>query len=74
VTTTFTCPTTCAGVDAVIVLTLVTVTLVADVPPKPTVAPEVKFVPVIVTDVPPAVVPVFGETDVIVGGWGAGAM
>jgi hypothetical protein len=33
-----------------------------------TVAPDMKFVPVIVTDVPPAVVPEVGEMLVIVGG------
>src|SRR5262245_9323512 len=34
--------------------------------PKRTVAPVTKFVPVIVTDVPPVVGPVFGVTDVTV--------
>jgi hypothetical protein len=36
------------------------------------VAPETKFVPVIVTEVPPAVGPELGETDVNVGGCGGG--
>jgi hypothetical protein len=36
-------------------------------PPSLTVAPERKFAPVIVTEVPPAVLPVFGDMDVTVG-------
>ena len=36
--------------------------------PKVTVAPVAKFVPVMVTAVPPAVDPVFGDTLVTVGG------
>jgi hypothetical protein len=39
-----------------------TTTLVAAVPPNVTVAPAAKFVPVIVTAVPPAVAPLFGVT------------
>ena len=46
---------------------LATTTLVAAVPPNVTVAPVAKFVPVIVTAVPPAVGPVFGDTLVTVG-------
>jgi hypothetical protein len=41
--------------------------LVAAVPPNVTVAPEAKFVPVIVTAVPPPVDPLFGDTLVTVG-------
>jgi hypothetical protein len=41
--------------------------LVADPLPNVTVAPEAKFAPVIVTDVPPAVVPLDGYTLVTVG-------
>ena len=44
-----------------------TVTLVAGVPPNVTVAPATKFVPVIVTAVPPAVGPLLGETPLTVG-------
>jgi hypothetical protein len=44
------------------VLPLTTVTLVAAAPPNVTVAPEVKLVPVMVTEAPPAVVPLFGLT------------
>lgn len=51
---------------------LVTVTFEAAVPAKLTVAPEAKFVPVIVTVVPPEVVPELGETDVTVGACGRG--
>jgi hypothetical protein len=45
-----------------------TTTDVHELPPMVTVAPEIKFVPVIVTEVPPAVVPEFGEMLVTVGG------
>jgi hypothetical protein len=53
---------------AVICVALTTTRLVAAVPPIVTVAPVAKFVPVIVTAVPPTVVPVFGDTLVTVGG------
>ena len=66
-TTTLTIPAACAGVIAVIVVLFTTLTFAAAAPPIVTVAPATKFVPVIVTDVPPAVVPVFGEIDVTVG-------
>ena len=46
---------------------LTTVTLVAAVPPMLTVAPLEKPVPVMVTDVPPLVVPEVGEMAVTVG-------
>lgn len=49
----------------------ITVTPVAAVPPKLTVAPAKKFAPVIVTPVPPATGPVSGAIDVAVGA-GAG--
>jgi hypothetical protein len=62
VTATVTEPAACAGVVAVIVVLFVTTTFVAAVPPNVTVAPAAKFVPVIVTAVPPAVVPLFGLT------------
>ena len=52
---------------ALIVELLTTTTLVAAVPPNVTVAPEAKFVPVIVTAVPPAVDPLFGDMPVTVG-------
>src|SRR5829696_7562850 len=67
VTTTLTVPAACAGVVAVIEVELTTVTLVAAVPPKLTVAPDEKLVPVIVTDVPPLVLPEVGEIAVTVG-------
>jgi hypothetical protein len=54
-------------VIAVMLVALTTTTLVAAVPPKVTVAPAAKFVPVIVTGVPPAVVPVFGDRLTTVG-------
>jgi hypothetical protein len=41
--------------------------LVQALPPTVTVAPDTKFVPVIVIDVPPAVEPELGEIDPIVG-------
>jgi len=68
VTATVTAPALPAGVVAVIDVALTTVTFVAATPPNITVAPEAKFVPVIVTAVPPAVVPLFGLTPVTVGG------
>jgi hypothetical protein len=51
----------------VIVVPFTTATLVAAVPPKVAVAPAAKFVPVIVTAVPPAGGPLFGDTLVTVG-------
>src|SRR5439155_924687 len=62
VTVTVTAPAACAGVVAVICVPLTTTTLVAAVPPNVTVAPETKFVPVIVTLVPPPTGPLFGTT------------
>jgi hypothetical protein len=67
VTVTVTAPAVPAGVVAVIDVLLTTTTLVAAVLPKVTVAPDAKFVPVIVTAVPPAVGPAFGLTLVTVG-------
>ena len=67
VTTTLTAPAAWAGVVAVSCVELTNVTPVAAMPPKVTVAPETKFVHVIVTKVPPPVEPVFGLTAVIVG-------
>lgn len=67
VTTTFTAPATWAAVVAVIELLLATFTLVAAVPPNVTLAPDRNPVPVIVTDVPPVVVPDTGEMAVTVG-------
>ncbi len=46
---------------------LATLTFVAAVPPRVTEAPLQNPVPVIVTDVPPVVDPVFGEIEEIVG-------
>jgi hypothetical protein len=54
-------------VVAVIVVLFVTETFVAAVLPNVTVAPAAKFVPVIVTTVPPPVGPLFGFTPVTVG-------
>ena len=62
VTVTVTAPAFPAGVVAVICFALTTTTFVAAVPPNVTVAPAAKFVPVIVTAVPPAVDPLFGDT------------
>jgi len=68
VTVTVTAPALPAGVVAPICVPLTTTTLVAAAVPKVTVAPAAKFVPVIVTAVPPAVDPPFGETLLTVGG------
>ena len=54
---------------AVIVLELTTVTPVAAVPPRVTVAPLRKSLPLMVTDVPPKVGPPVGLMDVILGGF-----
>jgi hypothetical protein len=66
-TVTSTVPAACAGDDAVIDVSLLTVKVVADEPPKLTAEAPAKPVPVIVTLVPPAVEPVFGLTLVTVG-------
>ena len=67
VTTTLTAPAAWAGVVAVICVALFTVKLVALTPPKVTLMTPVKFVPVMVTDVPPASVPDEGVMLPIVG-------
>jgi hypothetical protein len=67
VTVTVTAPALPAGVVAVIDVALTTTTLLAAALPNVTVAPATKFVPVIVTAVPPAVDPLFGLTLVTVG-------
>ena len=67
VTTTFTAPAAWAAVVAAIDVLLTTVTPVAAVPPRLTVAPVRKPVPVIVTPVPPPAGPVLGVIDVTVG-------
>ena len=66
-TVTVTAPALPTGVVAVIVVLFTTTTLVAAVPPNVTVAPVTKFVPVIVTAVPPPVDPLFGLTLLTVG-------
>ena len=68
VTTTFTGPAVIVGVTAVILVAETTTTEVPGLPPNVTVAPDLKFVPVIVTDVPPAAGPELGLMEVIVGG------
>jgi hypothetical protein len=68
VTVTVTAPALPTGVVAVIVVLFTTATFVAAVLPNVTVAPAKKFVPVIVTAVPPAVGPSFGLTLLTVGG------
>jgi hypothetical protein len=56
------------GVTAVTVVELATTTPVAATPPIVTVLVSLRFVPVIVIGVPPAVGPAFGVTSEIVGG------
>jgi hypothetical protein len=68
VTTALTRPAACAGVVAVIVVALTTVTAVAGVPSIVREAPAVKAVPVIVTLVPPLIGPEIGLIPVTVGG------
>jgi hypothetical protein len=68
VTTMFTVPPACDGVVATIDVRLATSTVVAaGTPPNETMAPGTKFVPVIVTVVPPFADPVLGTTPVTVG-------
>ena len=67
VTTTFTDPAECAAVVAVIDVLPATFTPVAAVPPRLTVAPARKPVPVMVTAVPPEPVPLVGEIALTVG-------
>jgi len=67
VTVTSIAPTAPAGLVAVMLVALITVTLVAATPPKLTPVAPVKFVPVIVTLVPPAAGPLAGLTEVTVG-------
>ena len=66
ITVTVTAPALPNGVVAVICAPLAT-TLVAAADPNVTVAPEAKFVPVMVTEVPPAATPLFGLTLLTVG-------
>ena len=72
VTTTLTAPAACAGVVAVIDVPPATFTFVAAVPPRVTVAPGRKPVPVMVTEVPPLVDPEAGVIAVGFGGGGEG--
>jgi len=65
--TTSTAPAAWAGAVAVIWVAELTVKDVAGVPPKVTAVAPVKFVPVIVTVVPPAVAPELGVRDTYVG-------
>jgi hypothetical protein len=67
VTVTVTAPALPAGVVAVMLVLLTTATFVAAVLPNVTVAPEAKFVPVIVTAVPPVAGPLLGDTLLTVG-------
>src|SRR5438132_5815243 len=67
VTVTLTAPAACAGVVAVIVVLLTTLTPVAALPPTLTIAPAAKLLPVMVTSVPPFVDPDAGATPVTVG-------
>ena len=66
VTAILTGPAVPAGVTAVMVVALTTLKLVAAVLPNITAVAPVRFVPVIVTVVPPAAGPLLGETDVSV--------
>jgi hypothetical protein len=68
VTVSVTAPALPAGVVAVMLVLLTTTTFVAAALPNVTVAPAAKFVPVIVTAVPPVVGPLLGDTLLTVGG------
>ena len=67
VTATLFAPAVPAGVTAVMLVAETTTTLVAATTPTVTLLAPVRFVPVIVIDVPPRVEPLVGLTDVIVG-------
>ena len=67
VTKTLTAPAVWAGVIAVIKVSLTTDTPVADVPSKITAVAPIRFVPVMVTPVPPAVEPDVGEILITIG-------
>lgn len=67
-TTTVTAPAAWAGVVAVIVVAELITTLVAGTPPKVTVAPAAKAVPVRVTAAPPPAGPPDGLTELTTGG------
>ena len=67
-TITFTCPAECAGVWQVIEVELATFTEVAADPPKLTVAPDRKPVPIKVNDVPPTIGPTIGNSEIRSGG------
>lgn len=70
VTLTATAPAAWAGVVALMLVALLTVTAVAAVPPTETVEPAKKLVPLMVMRVPPVLGPLVGLTAVIVGaGW-----
>lgn len=68
VTVTSTVPATPAGLVAEMLVVELTANEVAALAPNCTAVTDAKLVPVIVTDVPPVVTPVFGVTDVTVGG------
>jgi hypothetical protein len=68
VTTTLTAPVGWAGVTVWIWVELATVTDDAALPPKDTTAPDWKFVPVMVTAVPPEAGPELGVKPLTVGG------
>ena len=67
VTATLCAPAVPVGVTAVMLVALTTTTLVAALPPTFTLVAPVKFVPVMVIEVPPNVVPDVGLTLVMVG-------
>ena len=64
---TFAGPCAPAGVTAKTVVALLTTKLVAAIPPMETALAPVRFVPVIVIAVPPAIEPWFGAREEIVG-------
>jgi len=66
VTITFTTPAACAAVVPAMLVALTVETVSAE-PPKDTVAPAWKPVPAMDTDVPPALGPLFGVTELTVG-------
>ncbi len=71
VTRTLAVPAVPAGVEQVILVALTTLTPVQALPPTDTAVAPVKLAPAIVIDVPPAVLPEVGVTELTVGGEGS---
>ena len=74
VTTTLVLPALPAGVTQVAVVLLVTLNVLHATPPTVMAVAPLRLVPVIVMDVPPKVIPLFGEMAITVGAGGETVM